>query len=117
MVVHNVRSLKNDQFKKYSTFRTGKLPADLTCEHCVIQWHYHTANSWACDDTGCGLGYGEQEEFYGCADIAITNTGAPPSTHAPILSKYRIILASVNTTIKVQWPALKVNNRIKLILN
>jgi len=61
--------------------KAAKLPEDLSCDHCVIQWHWHTANSWACDDAGnCGLGYGEQEEFYGCSDIAITSNGSPNPT-------------------------------------
>ena len=30
-------------------------------------------NSWGTDSEGSGLGHGPQEEFYGCADIAITD--------------------------------------------
>jgi hypothetical protein len=26
---------------------------------------------WGCDGSGCGRGHGAQEQFYGCADIAI----------------------------------------------
>jgi len=63
--------------------RAVKLPDGLTCDHCVLQWHWHTANSWACDEAGnCGLGYGEQEEFYGCSDLSIVPNGAPTSTIA-----------------------------------
>ena len=33
---------------------------------------YNTGNSWGTDDDGTsGIGHGPQEEFYGCADIAI----------------------------------------------
>ena len=49
----------------------------------VMQWHWHTANSWACEGSECGLGYGEQEEFYGCADFAIIPSGVPPPTSPP----------------------------------
>lgn len=55
-----------------------RLPDDLSCEHCVIQWRYHTGNSWGCDKTGkCGLGLGQQEEFYGCADVKIVGRSGP----------------------------------------
>jgi hypothetical protein len=52
------------------------LPNDFTCEHCVFQWKYRTGNSWGVSKgKGC-LGCGrENEEFYGCADVAITKTG------------------------------------------
>lgn len=48
-----------------------KLPADITCEACILQWRWRTGNRWGCDAEGCGLGYGNQEEFYGCADVRI----------------------------------------------
>ena len=49
------------------------LPADLVCKHCVFQWKYRTGNSWGVGITGRScLGCGrENEEFYGCSDIAI----------------------------------------------
>lgn len=52
---------------------TIAIPPDLTCDHCVLQWRYHTANSWGTDPITLrqGLGYGPQEEFYNCADIRI----------------------------------------------
>ncbi|PVD28138.1 hypothetical protein C0Q70_10723 [Pomacea canaliculata] len=67
------------------------LPSDLVCDHCVFQWKYHTGNSWGRDPdgvecVGCGA---VQEEFYGCADIAVlANDSSPPpsaaaSTDAP----------------------------------
>ena len=31
---------------------------DMECDHCVLQWRYHTANSWGSDEHGTGLGYG-----------------------------------------------------------
>lgn len=37
-----------------------KLPAEISCEHCVLQWTYKTANNWGkCDD-----GTGAVGEFY-----------------------------------------------------
>ncbi|XP_067686943.1 uncharacterized protein [Haliotis asinina] len=48
------------------------LPSDVSCSQCVLQWKYHTGNSWGIDPDGrqC-TGCGPQEEFYGCSDIAI----------------------------------------------
>uniref|UniRef100_H2ZBC8 Chitin-binding type-4 domain-containing protein n=1 Tax=Ciona savignyi TaxID=51511 RepID=H2ZBC8_CIOSA len=57
-----------------------KLPPGLTCSQCVIQWRYHAGNSWGYDDDGnyC-TGCGPQEEFYGCADVAVgTGPTLPP---------------------------------------
>lgn len=50
-----------------------KLPEELTCSQCVFQWKYNTGNSWGVDfetSIGC-MGCGAQEQFYGCADVAI----------------------------------------------
>jgi len=51
---------------------------DIQCDHCVLQWRYHTANTWGSDENGTGTGHGPQEEFYGCADVEIIGTGATP---------------------------------------
>lgn len=79
-----------------------KLPDDLSCEHCVIQWRYHTGNSWGCDETGkCGLGLGEQEEFYGCADVKINGRSGPrPSStiSSPISSSTVQSSTSIQTS-------------------
>lgn len=51
-----------------------RLPAGLTCDHCVLQWTYKTANSWNfCDEANTygELGCGNQELFMSCSDIAI----------------------------------------------
>jgi len=50
-----------------------QLPADLTCNRCVMQWTYRGGNNWGCDAGGCGLGHGPQETFVNCADVKITN--------------------------------------------
>lgn len=51
-----------------------RLPIGLTCAQCVLQWKYNAGNNWGVDpSTGQGcLGCGPQEQFYACADIAIT---------------------------------------------
>jgi len=49
-----------------------QLPADISCDHCVIQWHYKAGNSWGvCEDGGQKMGCGAQETFVNCADVAI----------------------------------------------
>lgn len=52
-----------------------KLPSDLVCNHCVLQWTYVAGNNWGmCEDGRSGaLGCGPQEHFRNCADISITN--------------------------------------------
>ena len=61
----------------------ANLPSHLSCEHCVLQWRYHCGNNWGSDAEGTGLGYGNQEEFYGCADIKITGTSSKTTTQKP----------------------------------
>ncbi|XP_039263587.2 uncharacterized protein LOC120339509 [Styela clava] len=58
-----------------------KLPDGVVCDQCVLQWRYHTGNSWGCyKNGGCCVGCGPQEEFYGCADVSIHGSGEPPAT-------------------------------------
>ncbi|CAG5117041.1 unnamed protein product [Candidula unifasciata] len=49
-----------------------RLPAGIRCRACMLQWKYTAGNSWGAnpDGTGC-IGCGNQEQFYGCADVAI----------------------------------------------
>ncbi|CAF0776770.1 unnamed protein product [Didymodactylos carnosus] len=53
------------------------LPSSLTCSHCVFQWKYVTGNSWGTNlrsgksCLGCGT---QNEEFYGCSDVAILSS-------------------------------------------
>eukprot|EP00045_Choanoeca_perplexa_P017020 m.238501 g.238501 ORF g.238501 m.238501 type:complete len:415 (-) comp17429_c0_seq19:1890-3134(-) len=75
-----------------------KLPDNVTCTHCVLQWWYVTANSclppdynqfnfptsswWSPGLSACGTVYGE--EFWNCADVAILDGGsAAPTTSGP----------------------------------
>lgn len=49
-----------------------RLPENLTCEHCVLQWRYVAANNWGvCADGRGALGCGNQENFLACSDITI----------------------------------------------
>ncbi|GJQ81048.1 hypothetical protein Trydic_g21857 [Trypoxylus dichotomus] len=49
------------------------LPATLTCERCVLRWHYKAGNSWGvCEDGTSAMGCGYQETFRSCADISIS---------------------------------------------
>lgn len=67
------------------------LPEGLTCEHCVLRWHYRAGkfffsskidqrnlcaffvgNSWGiCEDGTGATGCGDQETFRSCSDITI----------------------------------------------
>ena len=51
---------------------TARLPSNLICERCVVQWWYNAGNNWDCDSDGCGVGHGKQEHFVNCADVRIT---------------------------------------------
>ncbi|XP_045177030.1 uncharacterized protein LOC123537395 [Mercenaria mercenaria] len=63
-----------------------RLPADVNCTACVLQWRYTAGNNWGTDPaTGkSGKGLGPQETFQACADVAIignvANTNKPPAT-------------------------------------
>jgi len=49
-----------------------KLPPNVTCERCVLQWNYVAGNNWGvCADGVGATGCGPQETFRNCADIAI----------------------------------------------
>lgn len=53
------------------------LPANRTCERCVLRWHWRSANNWGvCDDGSEGIGCGYQEIYRNCADISVTRNGA-----------------------------------------
>jgi hypothetical protein len=50
-----------------------KLPAGVTCGHCIIQWNYRAGNNYGeCPDGSSKLGCGPQETFRGCADVTIS---------------------------------------------
>jgi len=52
-----------------------KLPNDLVCDHCVLQWNWITANSCV-NNLACKT----SEQFWNCADIKITTTLPTPIT-------------------------------------
>ncbi|KAH3809986.1 integumentary mucin C.1-like [Dreissena polymorpha] len=66
-------------------FKVGlKLPDNVTCENCVLQWKYNSGNSWSCNSTTCCLGCGPgQENFWNCADIRIVDSGSSGQTTTP----------------------------------
>lgn len=54
-----------------------QLPANRTCEHCILRWHWRTANNWGrCDDGSEQVGCGHQEIYRNCADISIKRDGS-----------------------------------------
>lgn len=64
-----------------------KLPSDMTCTQCIVQWKYHAGNNWnfGPDGKGC-MGCGNQENFFSCSDVAILEAGqsipsVPPRKH------------------------------------
>ena len=51
-----------------------RLPSNLICNRCVLQWTYVAGNNWGvCPDGSGRLGCGTQEHFRTCSDIRITN--------------------------------------------
>lgn len=49
-----------------------RLPPQVTCSRCVLQWTYTTGNTWgSCANGVSATGCGPQETFRGCADILI----------------------------------------------
>ena len=70
---------------------------DIVCLSCVLQWKYHGGNSWGCDEENdCGVGKGIQEEFYNCADIAITRDGPTTTTSSTTVTS----ISTTETTTK-----------------
>lgn len=50
-----------------------RLPTNLVCNRCVLQWTYVAGNNWGmCPEGGGRLGCGPQEHFRTCSDIKIT---------------------------------------------
>ena len=69
----------------FIVYLLSRLPAGVSCAHCVLQWWWKVGNSWGCDQdidpdrfgkpfTGpnkCCVGCGHQETFVNCADVKI----------------------------------------------
>ncbi|KAK8376299.1 hypothetical protein O3P69_008771 [Scylla paramamosain] len=88
---HPLYSADGSVFQHYIDTNLGehtidlRLPADVSCTQCVLQWRYVSGNNWGvCEDGTGAVGCGPQEEFRACADVAITRTGESVSiTSAP----------------------------------
>lgn len=50
-----------------------KLPDGLTCDRCVFQWDWPCTDRNGSSDGKQGIGYGQQANFRGCADVRIEN--------------------------------------------
>ena len=75
-----------------------KLPTGLTCSQCVLQWKYRSGNNWGTEEGFSGLGYGFQEEFYNCADIAIGNLDFLFTTLKPTTTTTLVTTTTTATT-------------------
>ena len=53
-----------------------------------------TGNSWGEENGQQGIGFGQQEEFYGCSDVSIKHGNNIPTVSTPTTS----IQASTTTT-------------------
>ncbi|XP_021378831.1 cell wall protein DAN4-like [Mizuhopecten yessoensis] len=101
---HLLVNPETGETKRYFGDRTGdivtrvKLPKNVTCSQCVLQWRYKTGNSWGTDDQGSCLGCGPQEEFYGCSDIAISSSGVTNEASTPKTSTLLTTSSTASTT-------------------
>ncbi|XP_011429462.3 uncharacterized protein [Magallana gigas] len=72
-----------------------KLPKGLTCTQCVLQWKYNAGNSYGMSNDGRNCkGCGKQEQFYGCADVAISPADSGPKGNGsprPNLAQEQIV--------------------------
>ncbi|XP_056017727.1 uncharacterized protein LOC125679999 [Ostrea edulis] len=97
-----------------------KLPTGLTCSQCVLQWKYNTGNSYGMSSDGRTCkGCGKQEQFYGCADIAIghdpngsqQNGSFRPSATQNVESRPQVIPTFINGSAKCSaTPAFRFMN-------
>uniref|UniRef100_H2YE14 Chitin-binding type-4 domain-containing protein n=1 Tax=Ciona savignyi TaxID=51511 RepID=H2YE14_CIOSA len=81
-----------------------RLPSDVTCQQCVLQWRYRTGNSWGTENGESGLGLGQQEEFYGCADVAILDGLSPNGMSTTATSRSTSVSQVWSTTKWTQPP-------------
>lgn len=83
-----------------------KLPAGVTCERCVLQWHYESENSCGipggpikknmvpCDQTQV------MEEFWNCADVRIVaGKGTPPASGKTVSPPKKAVRAKEKYTV------------------
>jgi hypothetical protein len=75
------------------------LPPTLVCKHCVFQWKYRTGNSWGTSNGRSCLGCGrDNEEFFGCSDIAIEGQNSPQIAISSSSSSQSTIITDDTTT-------------------
>ncbi|KAK3095453.1 hypothetical protein FSP39_014853 [Pinctada imbricata] len=92
------------------TYNFGlRLPPNVTCNNCVLQWRYRTGNRWGCYNNDyekgpCGLGYGPQEEFYACSDIKISPLNGPATGQSTTTTMASSMTSSAATS-KVTTPS------------
>ncbi|XP_048506013.1 uncharacterized protein LOC105686872 isoform X2 [Athalia rosae] len=80
-----------------------RLPDDVTCAQCVLQWRYIAGNNWGQCENGTGaVGCGPQEEFRACADITIGDSEATLLPH-PVTGKMDTSFGT--STTKQAYPA------------
>lgn len=62
-----------------------RLPSDVTCTYCVIQWWWQVGNTWGdCPDGTSKVGCGPQETFVNCADVSIQPLAGRPPSRPPV---------------------------------
>ena len=62
---------------------------------------FYTGNNWHVE----GVGKGDQEEFYGCANIAILGTGSPNTPNPPVstMAPPTVMPTSYTTKLTTVW--------------
>ena len=63
----------------------------------MFKWKYHAGNNWNSEPTtGESIkGIGAQEEFYGCADVRITDPDGQSVTQKPIVTTNKLTTKNV----------------------
>ena len=69
-----------------------------------------SANSWGTDENGSGLGFGPQEEFYGCADVSIYSSNVPPTTTHKTITTRPGTISTRPTTVTTTPPSVAGGN-------
>lgn len=58
-----------------------ELPANRTCDNCILRWHWTAANNWGtCEDGTEAVGCGYQEVYRNCADVSVKRIGSGVSS-------------------------------------
>ncbi|XP_060571961.1 uncharacterized protein LOC132730123 [Ruditapes philippinarum] len=97
----------NNVEQEFYTFQLD-MPQGIVCTQCILQWKYNAGNNWGCDDDDCGMGFGKQENFINCADIAII----PDCNNVPATTDSVTVTTSKGTTnapVKTDGPTAQPN--------